>query len=78
MEVAHLWPPWLSGSYHIRSPWGDLPQRAFFVPVCIGLGRIVVLLGRSSTSYQICEHIRCLYFNHSEAKPDFNTNFSLA
>jgi hypothetical protein len=30
--------------------------------VRLGLGRNVVLCRRSSTSYQICELIRCLYF----------------
>ena len=30
--------------------------------VVIGLGRIVALYCRSSTSYQICEYIRYLYF----------------
>jgi hypothetical protein len=30
--------------------------------VAIGLGRIVALYYRSSTSYQIRQHIRCLYF----------------
>ena len=28
----------------------------------VGLGRMVALHYRSSTSYQICEHIRCLFF----------------
>ena len=29
--------------------------------VILGLGRIVALCHRSSNSYQISEHIRCLY-----------------
>jgi hypothetical protein len=34
---------------------------ARFRVVALGLGRIVALHRRSSTSYQIHEHIRCLY-----------------
>ena len=49
------------------APQGTNPENhpdliALLYEACVGLGRIVASHHRSSTSYQICEHIRYLYF----------------
>jgi hypothetical protein len=41
---------------------GTAEQQSSILSVRPGLGRIVALPHRSSTSHQICEHIRCLSF----------------
>jgi hypothetical protein len=71
MEFTYLWPPWLSGSYHLRS--GDVhfseaagprpPEAdADAMAVELGLYPIVTSQYSSTTLYQISYHIQYLFF----------------